>query len=963
MKSTRRKSKIAGLFLALLVLIITLGAFAVTAFAAEGSLCTSTESCAGTYVNGFCSVCSGYEPAALNADGYYEIASAGHLFWYANYINTVDRTANAVLTADIDLENRPWTPIGVMGEDSNSFHGVFDGQYHTITGLNVTATSNGAGFFGEVRTGTVKNFTIYGEVVVNAEVDYVGGVIGSICGLNGENDLERNGAIIQNITSFVNVTAKAHGIGMIGGFVGYADHQSLIEKCSWYGTFDAGSCHVDNGAGGFIGKTQENTSEVTIRNCAAYGTIKTNYAGDYNNTATIYMGGFLSFSNTGAKTTLENCLFAGKFERGENLTDEARLGAFGTLRSVNAIKNCYYLGDDGLAAVHSDSNLKPGSDNVEITSVTKAQLLSGEVAYKLGEHFGQTLEGENRQSYPVLGGEAVPSSRFEIYGQQLNIGGDLSMKYYVMGYAPQFNSKSLYMEFSHNGVKTKVYAGERNADGFYVFILEEINPQCMGDSIRAMLYYNETEVTSHGCEDGKEYSVEKNLLNLLAKHPDDAALVALIKDTLAYGEAASAYKDHQTMTGNTYTENSSNREIPDATVTPNGAFTGYTVVFGQVNFIKVSVELADGYTLYLDGTDITSQLVGGIFKTDGIAPTNFDKKFTFEIKNGDTVVQTFAVSVNDYIGAQKDSATMGNLVKALYNYGVSAEIYNHVKTGEGDHYYVDNVCACGKLETIDATAMTADELKAAVADQLAAGETDITVTLKPDASAEMVTAIRRAICDTEGVADGSINLTLKGVTTIPGTTNWDGVAFGPGDIYDEAGEIVDQELVTQLASINLPDVTEIGAQAFYFCENLVSVSAPKAQTIGAQAFGYTALTSVEFPELTTIPTDMFSGTWTLSSAKFPKVTTIEQGGLLVGAKFTPENNPTPFPLELTAEGNITFNGSNHFNIASQNYSGKVDLVLNIDKKDQVTFHDDGTATWQVREELSYTFKSITFVGE
>ena len=236
MKSTRRKSKIAGLFLALLVLIITLGAFAVTAFAAEGSLCTSTESCAGTYVNGFCSVCSGYEPAALNADGYYEIASAGQLFWFANHVNTMDRTASAVLVADIDLENRPWTPIGVMGEDSNSFHGVFDGQYHTITGLNVTATSNGAGFFGEVRTGTVKDFTIYGEVVVNAEVDYVGGVIGSICGLNGENDLYRNGAEIQNITSYVNVTAKAHGIGMIGGFVGYADHQSLIEKCSWYGT-------------------------------------------------------------------------------------------------------------------------------------------------------------------------------------------------------------------------------------------------------------------------------------------------------------------------------------------------------------------------------------------------------------------------------------------------------------------------------------------------------------------------------------------------------------------------------------------------------------------------------------------------------------------------------------------------------------------------------------------------------
>ncbi|MBQ8235049.1 MAG: hypothetical protein IJZ37_00010, partial [Clostridia bacterium] len=377
-----------------------------TAFAAEGSLCTSTESCAGTYVNGFCSVCSGYEPAALNADGYYEIASAGHLFWYANHINTVDRTANAVLAADIDLENRPWTPIGVMGEDSNSFHGVFDGQNHTIKGLYVEGGRAGLGFFGEVRTGTVKNFTIYGEVVVNTEVDYVGGVIGSICGVNGETDLERNGAIIQNITSYVNLTAKAHGVGMIGGFVGYANHQSLIENCSWYGTFDAGIYRVDSGAGGFIGKIQENTSEVTIRNCAAYGTIKTNYAGDYNNTATIYMGGFLSFSNTGAKTVLENCLFAGKFERGENLTDQAFLGAFGTLRSVNAIKNCYYLGDGVLEAVHSDSPLKPG-ENIEITSVTGEQLKSGEVAYLLqeaNEIWGQTI---GTQNYPVLGGDTV----------------------------------------------------------------------------------------------------------------------------------------------------------------------------------------------------------------------------------------------------------------------------------------------------------------------------------------------------------------------------------------------------------------------------------------------------------------------------------------------------------------------------------------------------------------------------
>ena len=358
-------------------------------------------------------------------------------------------------------------------------------------------------------------------------------------------------------------------------------------------------------------------------------------------------------------------------------------------------------------------------------------------------------------------------------------------------------------------------------------------------------------------------------------------------------------------------------------------------------------------------TAITPSAVGHTY-TAIVAPAKYattDKFMTFTVNGQEMTVLATPSSLNEE-GLQAGLHYLFDL-----KVGKDAVTLYSIKVTPWEEKEIDGGVATEALSSINATAMTPDKLNATVTKALEEGETDITVTLKPDAPAEMITAIRRAICDTDGVADSSIHLTLKGVTTIPGTTNWDGVAFGPGDIYDESGKIVDQELVTQLASINLPDVTEIGAQAFYFCENLVTVSAPKAQTIGAQALGYTALTSVEFPELTTIPTDMFSGTWTLSSAKFPKVTTIEQGGLLVGAKFWPENNPTPFPLELTAEGDITFNGSYHFNIAERNYTGKVDLVLNIDKKDQVTFHDDGTATWQVRDDLSYTFKSITFVGE
>ena len=54
-------------------------------------------------VNGVYSCCNAYQQPEIS-DGYYQIENAGQLYWFANHINTVDRTANAVLIADIDLE-------------------------------------------------------------------------------------------------------------------------------------------------------------------------------------------------------------------------------------------------------------------------------------------------------------------------------------------------------------------------------------------------------------------------------------------------------------------------------------------------------------------------------------------------------------------------------------------------------------------------------------------------------------------------------------------------------------------------------------------------------------------------------------------------------------------------------------------------------------------------------------------
>lgn len=108
----------------------------------------------------------------------------------------------------------------------------------------------------------------------------------------------------------------------------------------------------------------------------------------------------------------------------------------------------------------------------------------------------------------------------------------------------------------------------------------------MGDPMNVTLHVGDMQVV-HEKATITGYTVEANLTNLLTKYKDDSALVG---DTLAYGKVASAYKKHDTMAED-YTVSDST--ILDATVTPNGAFTDYTVVFGQVNFIKISVTLAE----------------------------------------------------------------------------------------------------------------------------------------------------------------------------------------------------------------------------------------------------------------------------------------------------------------------------------------------------------------------------------
>ena len=107
----------------------------------------------------------------------YLIADGSQLRFMQQKVNARDDayvSANYKLTANIDLENLPWTPIGtgegndnVLTGENNTFKGTFDGAGFTVSGLNCEITGEGnvfAGLFGFIYGGSVSNVTVKGNV-------------------------------------------------------------------------------------------------------------------------------------------------------------------------------------------------------------------------------------------------------------------------------------------------------------------------------------------------------------------------------------------------------------------------------------------------------------------------------------------------------------------------------------------------------------------------------------------------------------------------------------------------------------------------------------------------------------------------------------------------------------------------------------------------------------------------------
>lgn len=236
-----------------------------------------------------------------------------------------------IQTADIDLENEKWTPIGtrmVNNKDwaASSFCGSYNGNYHTIKNLyvNETEKNNYSGLFGSFGgNGTIENLVVYGSVNSN------GGVVGGIAG-----EVADGGSVIRNCAFIGDVAGDSNNIGGISGVIW---QKGTIENCYHIGNVSALTESGYN-VGGITGQLlvgSDASGTVSVKNCYHVGKV----TGTSSGTGSI-TGDMTHRQKTDGEIYIENC-YTVKGQVSENLTGNYKINYDVSTLSENMLKNAY----------------------------------------------------------------------------------------------------------------------------------------------------------------------------------------------------------------------------------------------------------------------------------------------------------------------------------------------------------------------------------------------------------------------------------------------------------------------------------------------------------------------------------------------------------------------------------------------------------------------------------------------
>ena len=186
------------------------------------------------------------------------------------------------LETDVDLQNKPWTPIGnnfkdQSGNNYNRLSGaVFNGNGHIIYNLFIDASKlehtgeANCGFFGFVENSSISNLGIESGVLLNEVGGYEDGLLAG----------KMNDCNVSDCYVTGKITEKGD-INCIGGMIGdiYSSSSSkpvILERC--YANVEIIAGEKANATIGALctGSLWSRTQDLIIRDCYSSGTIQSN---------------------------------------------------------------------------------------------------------------------------------------------------------------------------------------------------------------------------------------------------------------------------------------------------------------------------------------------------------------------------------------------------------------------------------------------------------------------------------------------------------------------------------------------------------------------------------------------------------------------------------------------------------------------------------------------------------------
>ena len=299
--------------------------------------------------------------------------------------DAASRAGNYLLEDNLDLMNEAWTPVG---NNTNRFTGVCDGNHKTVSRLSINSASmDYAGLFGAIGVGgSVLNFDMI-DVNITGK-NYVGSIVGhcegSITGCNTAGKIsgtDYTGGIAGYLTNGSNVetcenNATINGRDRIGGIAGYvfttdgdSDNGNIINACKNTGTV------IGTGTmtGGIAGQIRNNNA---VRNCYSTGNIiGVNNVGGV--AGSVYYTGSL----------VEYCYAAGTVSGTTSIG-----GVAGLVSTGGAVRNSVAL----------NPNVQASTSNI------------GRVAYQVGGNLIYNLAWDgmsNGSGIPFTGGTMVAHNR------------------------------------------------------------------------------------------------------------------------------------------------------------------------------------------------------------------------------------------------------------------------------------------------------------------------------------------------------------------------------------------------------------------------------------------------------------------------------------------------------------------------------------------------------------------------